>query len=233
MPRKESLKTTKPKKKKVVGKKLTEDLDSSGGTYFSAIRKLASKKTYYILLLVMGFLIFVYLMSRFLVVAWVDKMPVSRIKYLSELDKKYGKEVKEQLIVEKLLENEAKKKNVIVSAPDIANETKRIEDAQGGADQLNQILEVQGISKDEFKKLVRLQILKQKVFGGDAAITDEEVNKYIETNKEQFKDIDKEASTAAKTKEMLKEQLRQQKINASFNSFLGDALKGPRVVRVQ
>lgn len=200
---------------------------STLGSYLQIIKNFASRKTYYIFLLVTGILILVFVSGNFLVVAWVDKQPISRIEYLQELDKKYGKELKDQLIIEKLLSIEARKKQVLVSENEILEEIKKVEQSQGGAEQLNQILQIQGIKQDEFKKMVKLQILKQKVFGRDVVISDDEINKYLETNKEQFKDPDD------KVRESIKEQLKQQKINSNFQNFIKDSLNGPRVIRVE
>ena len=62
------------------------------------------------LLVVLG-----YLLSRFFVIAWVDNKPITRAEFYNNLDKRYGKDLREQMIVEKLLDNEAERRNVSVS----------------------------------------------------------------------------------------------------------------------
>lgn len=179
------------------------------------------------LLVLIGLSIFALLAvfgSKFLVVAWVDKKPITVFEYYRELDKKYGKDVKEQLIVERLINDEAANKKINISKQDLDNEIKRIENEQGGKDKLSQILDIQGISQDEFNKLVRLQLIKQKMFEANVKVSDEDVNKYIEDNK--VTDADDKMIA------QIKEQLRMQKINAEFNNWLKGALQSSRISRV-
>ena len=194
-------------------------------TETSTNRSLKSKKLF-IPLLLLGIVLLAFLASRLLVVAWVDNKPITRWDYYKTLDAKYGKEIKEQLIVQQLVESEANKRKVTVSQDELNQEIQKIETEQGGADKLNQILQIQGISQDEFKSLVKLQIMKQKMFAQDVAVSDDEVNKYIEENKAQFDTVDDQL------KANLKEELLQQKINTNFNNWLQGVLESPRVKRV-
>lgn len=168
--------------------------------------------------------------NKYLIVAWVDKKPVTRFEYYANLDKRYGKDLREELIVEKLINDEAINRKVSVTNTDIANESKKLEEAQGGADKLNQILQMQNLSRNDLSRLLRLQLLRQKLFGSGINISDDEVNKYIDTNKETF--ASPSAEVDKQTKESVREQLKQTKINSSFNSWLTEALKSSRVIRL-
>src|SRR3990167_597797 len=191
--------------------------------------KFLTKKVVFPTLLVLVVVALLFAGGRYMVVAWVDNKPISKFEVYSELDKRYGEDLKQELIVEKLIVSEASKNRVNVSNDEINAEIAKIETQQGGAEQLNQILQIQKISRDDFQKLVKLQLLKQKLFGKDINITDEEVNSYLETNKD--------ALTASsqtiddKFKEGIKEQLKQQKVNENFNNLLNENLSGSRVVK--
>lgn len=158
-------------------------------------------------------------------VAWVDKRPITQLEYLQALEQKYGREVKEQLIVERLVNEEALKREVRVSNEEIEAEIKKIEEGQGGKENLSQILQVQGITQVEFRKLVRLQLLKQKMFGKDVEVSEEDIKKYLESQNQSPAIDDKQ-------KEEIRSQLRLQKINNDFNNWLKDALQSSRVSRV-
>ena len=182
------------------------------------------------ILFVLGLIIvggLVFLASKFMVVAWVDKQPITRFEYLAALDKKFGKEFKDQLIVEKLLLSEGAKKGVAITSDEIGQEIKKIETEQGGSEQLAQIMEAQGISKGELNKLVKLQLLRQKLFGESINITDAEVKKYLDENKEQFP-----ASASAEQITQIKESLKQQKMSTGFNNWIKENLQSNRVVRI-
>lgn len=178
-----------------------------------------------IFILVVGLATLAVLVSRYLVIAWVDNKPITRLEYFQALDQKYGQGLKEQLIVERLVNEEALKRGVGVSNDEIEAEIKKVEEGQGGKDNLNQILQVQGISQVEFYKLVRLQLLKQKMFEKDVKVTEEDIKKYLESQN-QSSTIDDQQ------KKEITNQLKLQKINNNFNNWLREALQGSRVKRV-
>lgn len=219
-------KTASRGRKKVENNLITPvDTETTTVEKTGVTRSLRSKKLF-IPLLLFGLVLLAFLASRFLVVAWVDNKPITRWDYYKTLDAKYGKDIKEQLIVQDLVQSEANKRKVTVSQEELNKEVQKIETEQGGADKLNQILQIQGISQDEFKNLVRLQILKQKMFAQDVTVSDDDVNKYIEENKAQFETVDDQL------KANLKEELLQQKINTNFNNWLQGVLESSRVKRV-
>lgn len=188
------------------------------------------RKNSVLLIVLVAVILLAILGNKFLVVAWVDKKPVTRFEYYANLDKRYGKDLREELIVEKLIDNEAITKKITVTNADIAAEIKKLEDQQGGADKLNQILQMQNLSRDDLNRLIRLQLLRQKLFGAGVNISDDDVNKYVDSNKETFASPSGEID--GQTKESVREQLKQTKINESFNQWITEALKSSKVVRI-
>src|SRR5437763_1391236 len=73
-------------------------------------RLVKPQKSLYIILGLVGLAVVLFLISKYMVVAWVDNKPITRFEYYSSLEKKYGKDVREQLIVEKLINDEAQKR---------------------------------------------------------------------------------------------------------------------------
>jgi foldase protein PrsA len=122
-----------------------------------------------------------------------------------------------------------------VTDQEIDAQIQTIADQQGGQDKLNQILQLQGISQPELRNLVKLQILRQKMFGDQAQVSDDEVNAYFEQNKDSIlgAQSNPDASTEAKLKDQVRQQLSQQKINATFSAWLQENLQSNRIVRVQ
>ncbi len=190
------------------------------------ISKLPEGRTRYIILGVIVLSVLAFLSARYLVVAWVDGKPVTRIETYQELDKRYGKDIMEELVVEKLLLSEADKKGVSVNPDEVNAEIKKIEDQQGGSDQLSQVLAAQGITRDDLNKLIKLQLLRQTLFGKDVKVTTEDVDKYIEDNKQQLPEINDQL------KKSINDQLMQQKVNTNFNNWLNEAVKSSRVIRI-
>lgn len=185
------------------------------------------RKVFWGIVVIAGLVLLGWLASRYLVVAWVDGQPVTRVELIGELQKRYGKDTREQLVIQKLIANEAKNRGTSVSEDEINTEIKRIEQEQGGADKLQQVLQMQGIAQPEFRELVRLQLLRQKMFGANVNVSDDEVNKYIEQNKAQLPETIDDALKAR-----IKEEVKQQKIATDYNTWLQEALNGTRVKRV-
>lgn len=195
------------------------------------------KKAGYLIAVILGVGLLLFFGSRYLVVAWVDQKPITRFEYYKALDQRFGKDLKEELIVQKLLENEADRKNIAISPQELQTEITKIEEQQGGADKLNQILQAQNISRDEFNKLIKLQLVRTKLFSEGAEASEEAVRQYIEENKDALP-IGQDAQGNSQDpgqdenlKNSIKDQLKQQKINQNFSTWLQENLQGSRVMR--
>lgn len=220
--------TNTTSKKRVVKKTpVVEEVSLSKVSLRQNYLNRVNKKTVAIAAVVVGLGLLAFVASKYLVVAWVDNKPISRFDLMGELDKRYGKDTREQLIVQSLIASEAQKKNVSVSDVDIDAEVKKIETEQGGADKLNQALQMQGISQGEFRNLVRLQLLRQKLFSGGTSVSDGEVEAYITENKAQLPE-----TIDDKIKSSIKDELLQQKTAATYSAWLKDAIAGSRVKRI-
>ncbi len=172
--------------------------------------------------------------SRLWVVAWVDNKPITKFELYSLLEKRDQGKTTEELVVEKLLVSEGKKQEQVISDAEVEAEIVKIEESQGGKEQLDQILTIQALSREDFRKLVELQLLKQKLFGANTDISDEDVQKYIDENKDSLPTnvmSNPESSEAAELKANVKEQLKQLKINDNFNAWLQQNLQSSRVVK--
>jgi hypothetical protein len=157
-----SVKRSSVKAKKKVEEMMPEMSEASSSRMSGMPKMPISRKTTYIILLAIGLVVLLFAANKYLVVAWVDKSPVTVFEYYNTLSKRYGKDVKEELIVQKLLESEAKSKGINISDEDLNAEIAKIEEQQGGADKLQQILQAQNISEDEFHRLVTLQLIRSK-----------------------------------------------------------------------
>jgi parvulin-like peptidyl-prolyl isomerase len=230
-----SVKKSPARSKKKVEETMPETFETTSSGVSSMPKLPVSRKTAYIALLALGVVVLLFAANKYLVVAWVDKMPVTVFEYYNTLSKRYGKDVSEELIVQKLLESEAKAKGIVISDEDLNAEIKKIEDQQGGADKLQQILTAQNISQDEFQRLVKLQLMRSKLFADGAMVSDSEVDQYIEENKDAFaptsdaNGVTTDPKTDQKLRDSIKEQLQQQKTNASFSAWLQGARQSDRV----
>lgn len=227
-----TVKTKQPKKTELKSSDFSEKFNNAvSNLRFNAATNFShfSKKAWLVVALI-GIILLLVTAGKYLVIAWVDGKPVTRFEEYQTLEQRYGKDIREQLIVEKLILSEAAKRGIKVSDQDINNEIKKIEGEQGGKESLNQILTSQGISQEEFRKLVRLQILRQKMFGGNVTVAEEEIDKYIQDNN-QLTAQSEDASATAKLREDVRQQLLAQKVNTAFSDWLKQNLQSSRVIR--
>jgi parvulin-like peptidyl-prolyl isomerase len=232
------------KKTKAIKPKKTENLESemnaSDITSTDSGRKInfRSKTSISLILGALILALLAYFGVKYFVVAWVDKKPITRFEYYQNLESRYGKDTKEQMITEKLILDEAQGKGVSVSDKEIQDEINKFVAQQGGQAQLDQILQMQGLNMDQLKRLVRLQLLRQKLFGNNITVSDQELSQYIEQNKQSLlPDKDQLATDSANPeisdaqKAQIKDQLKQQKINDAFQTWLTQTLQSSRVQR--
>lgn len=165
-------------------------------------------------LAVLGLLLAILFRGQF-IVATVNGEPISRFTLINELEKEAGARVMESLVTKKLILQEAKKKNVNVSNGEIDEEVKRVEKTLKDQGQdLDAALSQQGMTRDQFKEQVVVQLTLKKLVADKAKVTDKEVNEYLEKNKD---NLPKEMGEK-ELKEAVKGQLEQQK----FSQAAGD-----------
>ncbi len=171
-----------------------------------------------IFLLVLG--IALYFFMTYFVIAWVDKFPITRFEYWNTLEKTpEATQVREQMVIERLLLHEQRKRNIEVTDKEIEEEFKKVEEQIGKENIENQLNQF-NLTKDEFKKQLRIRLVIKKMFGQDIKVSNEELEKYT-------KDSEQNLSS-----EKIKEQLIAQKTQENFLSWLEEAQKSPRVLRL-
>lgn len=151
------------------------------------------------------------------IVAVVNGRPISRLTLIRELEKQAGASALDSLITKTLILQEAGKQNITISDDEVNEEIKRIEEnlAKQGQD-LNQLLSLQGGSQSELREQIRMQKMIEKIVGKDVEVADEEVNDYLEKNKDSLpEDMDMEEIKAS-----VRRQLEQQKLTEKVQLWL-------------
>jgi len=181
-----------------------------------AIKIKINKKTAIIVVAVVVFVGIVYMTKGLFVAAIVDGSPISRLAVIQKLEKSSGKNLLDSLITEKLVKNEAKAKKIVVSAEEINAEIKRIEDqiaSQGGT--LAEALAGQGMSMNDLKTQITLQLEMEKLVADKTNVTDAEVAQYIADNK-----ITMPAGQEATTTEQIKNEIKNQKVGQEADTLI-------------
>ncbi len=171
-------------------------------------------KVVYVAVVLIGLaLLFSYKKSWF-VAATVNNNPISNFELLSRLNGQYRSEMLNQMINESIVLDEAKKKGVVVSDKEINDKIAQVESNVGGAQALDGLLAQQGQTRSGLRDQIKFQLIIEKLYGGEATVSAEEVQKFIDQNKDQLQATDsagqeKEATDALKQQKLT--QLFQQK----------------------
>jgi parvulin-like peptidyl-prolyl isomerase len=185
------------------------------------------KKSYVIaviaVLVIAGLL---YFLRSWFVVAMVNGQPVSRITYMNELERQAGKQTMNSLITKTLILQEAKKQNVNVGDNEVNSEISKIEsNLKQQGQRLDQVLTLQGMTRDQLIEQIRIQKSIEKMVGKNVKVSDKEVDDYIAANSESLPQDTDEASL----KKTAKESLEQQKLNQEVQNWLENLQKNAKI----
>ena len=134
-----------------------------------------------LVLLVLG--VYVVKNKGMFVVALVNNSPVFRWDLNSVMASRFGKQTLESMISEKLIAGEAAKAGAVVNQKDIDEKEQEILKSFGSKVNVEDFLRIQGVTKEEFDRQIKLQLLVQKTLGKNITITDNDVNNFIATNR--------------------------------------------------
>lgn len=178
------------------------------------------------LIILLGILL--YLGRGLIVAAVVNGQPISRVAVVQETEKASGKQVMASLIRNTLVEQEASKKNVTVSDKEINDQIKTIEDNLSKQGQkLDQMLTMEGMTKDDLRKIIRLDILVTKLVGKDIKISDKDINNYIASNK----DVLPKGKSDKELKQFAKEQLQKAQLPQKAQAWFAELEKKAKIVK--
>lgn len=101
----------------------------------------------------------------------------------------------DQLIIEELAYQEAKKTGVTISEKDINKRLKEVKNGFPSEESFNKSLAANDLDLDKYKKLIEKELsikkINEKLFGKPIAFSDKEVRDYFEKNRDKFKEPEK------------------------------------------
>lgn len=166
-----------------------------------------------IVVAVIGLAALLYYKRGWFVAASVNGSPISNFELLSRLNSQFKSQMVNQMVNEKLILDEARKQNVIVTEADISQKITEYEQNMGGTEAFNSFLEQQGQTRDSVRQQIRLQLNIEKLYQNEATVSAEEVNKFVAENKAQL--IATESAAQYKEAE---DVLKQQKLQDTFRT---------------
>lgn len=157
-----------------------------------------------------------------LVAAVVDGKPIFSWELNRVLVDRYGKQTLEGMISERLIAGEAGKQGIVVAPSDVAGREEEIVKGLGSGMSLEEILKIQGLSKDEFDRQITMQLTVQKLLGKDLSITEADVDNYIATNRALLVATE-EAALRAEARQVILDAHIGNKLQSWFNELKAKA----------
>lgn len=187
-------------------------------TALANITKNRPPKVVYVAAILIGVaLIFSYKKSWF-VAATVNNSPISNFELISRLNGQYRSQMLNQMINESIIMGEAKKKGVVISDKEIGDKVSEVESNVGGASALDGLLAQQGQTRASLKDQIKFQLIIEKLYGGEATVSAEEVNAFVDENKGSLQATDS-AEQVKEAADILKQQRLTQIFQEKFQEL--------------
>ena len=211
---KKTEKKTNNKEKEVSTKEVV--VMNNISTWFSKNKSLAVTIVAVMLAFLVG-----YFVKNNLIAATVNGKYIWRSKIVKQLETYYGANILNTTIEQELIKQEADSKNIKVTDTEVAEQIKKIEESMASSGQtLDQALAESGMTRKDLEENYGLNILVEKLLAERVTVTDEDVQKYIDENKDSFP----EGTDLEQVKTIVTEQLKQEKMGTQYQSMI-DELK--------
>lgn len=158
--------------------------------------------------------------------ATINGKPIFRYELNKRLTAIFGKETLENLIVERLIQKEAKNKAVTVTEKDIEDEIAKLEKNLGAGMKLEDALKMQGVTLADFKNQLKLRFQVNKILEKEITVSPNEIDKYL---KDSAKTI--VATGESERKEEAKQRLMEQKISERIQTWVSELLAKAKITR--
>jgi hypothetical protein len=163
----------------------------------------------------------------YFIAATVNGQPVSKWQLNNQLEKRFGSQVLDSIINERLILSAARQKGIFVTSDDIDKKMKQVEEQIKGQISLDDALKAQGLTKEDFKKQVEIQLSIDKMFDKESTVSTKDVDDYIAKNNS----IAKNATNPAALKQEIQDMLKQQKVADLFNTWFTEVRKNAKIQR--
>ncbi len=183
-------------------------------------------RRFYLALVIIGLLLIFAFKKSWIVAATVNNEPISNFELQTKLNQQFREQLISQLVNEKLLDQEARKNQVVVTQEDLNQKITELENNVGGVQALDSLLAQQGQTRVMLKDQLRIQVVIEKLYSKEATLSAQEVDDYIVQNQSQLR-----ASDSAGQKKEVEVLLKQQKLGQIFSEKF-QALKSMANVKI-
>lgn len=193
--------------------------ETQDGGERSAKQSKISKKTMIIVVAVIVVIALAFYFKGSFIAATVNGSMISKSSLIKQLEKQAGKLALDNLVIEKLIDQEAKKLNINIKSEDVDAQIKLIEDQLKTQNTtLELALKAQGLTRNDLKKQITTQKKLELLLADKITVSDEEVAKFISDN-----NATAPAGQEAQFMAEARLQVSQQKLNAAAQTWIAEA----------
>ncbi len=193
-----------------------------------AIRRFVKDETIALAIFVLIVIALFYFKSLF-VAASVNGIPISRFSVINQLEKTAGKQTLDALVNKELILQEAKRRKVNISNQEIDQRIKQVDKSikqQGG--NLEQVLKTQGLSQEDFRDQVEVQLVAEKLFANKIIVSDKEIDQFIEQNKASLPQVS-QAGETTQLRKTIKQQIFQNKLGQKVQELIANLKRSAKI----
>ena len=188
------------------------------------IRAYRPVKRDYLALIIVGLAVLAFFNKGWFIAATVNGQPLTNLEVQKRLNSSYKESVVNQMVGEKILEQEGTKKGVVISQQDLNSRVEADEKSYGGKEVFEMLLSQQGLSREDYLTRVKALLLIERIYSAEIKPTDEEMKSFMEENASL-----PEATDEAKFKEFAATQLSQQKLSQVFSQKFSELRKSANI----
>lgn len=159
-------------------------------------------------------------------VATVNGEKITQAELNQRLMQQAGKEVLDQLITEKLILQEAKKKGIKISEKEIDKKIEEFKKQFPDEKTFRAQLKANNMTLNFLREQIKLQLIVEKILKDKVKVPEEEVKKYYEENKEMFFSGKK----FEEVKKQIEEELEYQKLSMQTQIWIKELKKKAKIV---
>lgn len=164
-----------------------------------------------LLIVSIGIVVFLLLQKNrnLILVGTVNKSPIYRWELNQKMSDKYGQTTLEEIISERILEENLKKYKIVITDKEVADELASIKEQYGGEEQFLAAIEQYAMTEEQAEESIKQSLGLKKLIESQnkIEITDEQVKTYFEENKTSFT-----GKTLDQVSAEIKDSLYQQEI---------------------
>lgn len=221
MPRKKTAETktktatSKPKKAETEEKTVSKKASISEKIHNNRIKII-------VLTIFVALAILAYVYRDLFVAATVNGEPITRWSVVTTAEESAGPQVLDNLISQKIIEQEAKERGITATNEDLEEAYQELsQDLETQGVSIENLMNENNVSREEVYENLRPQVLQEKLIESEGiAITDEEVDSFLQENEDLLPDEPQEQEA---TRENIRQSLRNQKVQEYMQRLRAEA----------